>query len=219
MPTRTLGATLLMGLVAVGACHPSSPAPARVESPPMTTRDHSPQPPTIQPPTVQPPTVQPPTVQPPTVTADPRAAVDLRVPDEVAAVREAHARVLAPGAVRVVVLLAAGPGARAEALRQRLRAALSSDARVTLAVATVSPGAPVADPGDPGGHVNTVAALVTPRPDVVVGASEHDGTLYVVGSDPGPDGLGAGADGRRWVIHFSALGGPATAPSTPSSAR
>ena len=43
---------------------------------------------------------------------------------------------------------------------------------------------------------------------MVVGASEHEGTLYLVGSDPGPDGLGAGESGRRWVIHFSAAGAP-----------
>lgn len=162
----------------------------------MNTRDLPPPPPTVQPPTVQPPT--------PAVPA--RSAVDLPVADEAAAVREAHARALSPDAARVVVLLTAGPGARAEALRQRLRTALSSDPRVTLATATVSPGAPMADPGVPGGHVNTVAALVTPRPDLVVGASEHDGTLYLVGSDPGPDGLGEA--GRRWVIHFSVAGAP-----------
>ncbi len=164
----------------------------------MNTRDQSPPAPTVQPPTVQPPSAPGPA----------RSSVDLPVADESAAVREALARALSPDAARTVVLLTAGPGARAEALRQRLRAALSADPRVTLAAASVSPGAPVADPGVPGGHVNTVAALVTPRPDLVVGASEHGGTLYLVGSDPGPDGLGSGEAGRRWVIHFSAAGAP-----------
>ena len=191
---------LLAGLATLAACHSNPPAPVRVEAPPMNTRDQSPAPPTVQPPTVQPPTVQPPTAPTPA-----RSAVDVPVADEAAAVREAHARA---DATRVVVLLTAGPGARAEALRQRLRAALSSDPRVTLATASVSPGAPMADPGVTGGHVKTVAALVTPPPDVVVGASEHDGTLYLVGSDPGPDGLGGGEAGRRWVIHFSGAGAP-----------
>lgn len=154
------------------------------------------------------PTVQPPTVQPPTAAVPARSSVDVPVSDEAAAVREAVSRAVVQGATRVVVLLTAGPGARAEALRQRLRAALSGDPRVTLATATVSPGAPMADPGVAGGHVNTVAALVTPRPDLVVGASEHEGTLYLVGSDPGPDGLGGAESGRRWVIHFSATGAP-----------
>ncbi len=189
----------LVALVTVGACHPRPhphpPPLERAESPPMTTHDSSALPPTVQAPTA-------------TTTFAPRPAVDVPVSDEAAAVREAHARVFAPGSARAVVLLTAGPGAHAEALRQRLRAALSGDARVTLAAATVSPGAPVADPGAPGRHVNTSAALVTPRPDVVVGASEHDGTLYLVGTDPGPDGLGDGAAGRRWVIHFPVQGVP-----------
>ena len=150
----------------------------------MTIRDPSPAPPTVQPPTVQPPTAGP---------AAPRPAVALHVADEAVAVREALALTLPSDGGRVAALLTAGPGVRAEALRQRLRAALSADPRVTLATVTTAPGAPVADPGVAGGHVNTVATVVSPRPDVVVGASEHAGTLYLVGSDPGPDGLGGGA--------------------------
>lgn len=162
----------------------------------MTTRDPTPAPPSVQPPSVQPPS------------AAPRPVVDLHVADEVVAVREALALTLPPGGGRVAVLLTAGPGARAEALRQRLRAALSADPRVILATVATAPGAPVADPGVAGGHVNTAATTVSPRPDVVVGASEHAGTLYLVGSDPGPDGLGEGAAGRRWVIQYSAQGVP-----------
>lgn len=159
-------------------------------------------------PSLAPPTVQPPTVQPPTAPRPPAALVP--VADEAAAVREAQARLFdpLPPSGRVVVLLTAGAGERPEALRQRLRAALAADPRVTLATATTSPGEPVADPGTPGGHVNTVAVRVTPRPDVVLGASEHEGTLYLVASDPGPDGLGEGADGRRWVLRTGAPGGP-----------
>lgn len=164
----------------------------------MTTRDSPPSSPTLL----------PPTVQPRAAPVAPRTVADLGVSDESAAVREAHSRALPPGLFPVVVLINGGAGARAEALRQRLRAVLSSDPRVTLAVAKRVSGPPVADPGVAGGHVNTQTVLITPRPDLVIGAVEHDGTLYLVGSDPGADGLGDVAGGRRWMIHFRAAESP-----------
>ena len=85
----------------------------------MTIRDPSPAPPTVQPPTVQPPTAGP-------AAPRPVCSSDLHVADEAVAVREALALTLPSDGGRVAALLTAGPGVRAEALRQRLRAALSA---------------------------------------------------------------------------------------------
>ncbi len=148
----------------------------------------------------------PPTVQTASLPSSQRPPVEeISAPDEAAAVREACARILptADSKSPVVVLLRSSGSPLTVALEQRLRLALLADPRVTLAHASRTHGAPVADASTPGGHVNTVEFSVRPRPHVVVGTGIGKDGLFLWGSDPGPEGLGGSASELRWNIQLS----------------
>src|SRR5581483_2201671 len=125
---------------------------------------------------------------------DPSTDDDL-VTAAVARVTSAHA----PGTA-YALLLSVGEGERATRAADRLRAMLSREAGVVFSTVQRAQGGPVADPGTPGGHVNTEGYVVTPPPALVLRVSESGGRLYIAARSPGSDPLGPPDNGWAWVL-------------------
>lgn len=103
-----------------------------------------------------------------------------------------------PGGFAVFVRRGSGDGVAETA--DALDRALAASPRVTLARATTTPGAPVADPSTGTGHVNTVDSTVTPPPELVLLVGLWQGRLVVTAQD-GRDPLGPPRlEDLSWVV-------------------
>lgn len=116
-------------------------------------------------------------------------------------IQEARKRLLSmvPADGKLAVFLQLSAGDVAANAKRDLLAQLKDESRIVWSVGSSQPGEPVADPSQPGQHVNTVIYRFDPPPNLVLAVSLRDGHLYIAARPAGADPLGP-ATAWTWIL-------------------